>query len=118
MKALVAGLLGLFLFFALARIVFRRVHRSRWARAQGLQGPSNLIKTKERLIGVDFIVETMRACREFRYLDLICDRHDRYGHTYVAHRLLYQTISTRDPENLKHSQLFPRPDLAAQATDH
>lgn len=104
----VAGLLGsVFLLFAFSQIVLRRLRRSRWAKKEGLKGPFSLVKTKERLIGADFIVETMKACREFRYLDLICNRHDRYGHTYVAHRLLYQTISTRDPENLKHSQSPP-----------
>lgn len=99
----VAVLLALCLLFTFSHIAIERIRRAKWMKTEGLKGPFNLIKTKERVIGVDFIVETMKACREFRYLDLICSRHDRYGHTYVAHRLLYQTISTRDPENLKHS---------------
>lgn len=105
----VVVLLALCLLFTVSHIVLQRIRRARWIKAEGLKGPWNLIKTKERFIGWDFIVETMKASREFRYLDLICDRHDRYGHTYVAHRLLYQTISTRDPENLKQSSYLLEP---------
>lgn len=73
-------------------------------RAQGFQPPHSLVRTKEPLIGLDFLLETVRSAREFRYLDLVNARHEKYGNTYVARRLLYDTISTRDPENLKHSK--------------
>lgn len=71
---------------------------------QRSKSPFSVVIPKEPLAGADNLLETTRAAREFRYLDLICERHRQYGNTFVTRRILYETVNTRDPENLKQSE--------------
>ena len=102
-KAVLAFLTAFILFSALIirRLVLRVVY-ARQAKARGCASPQNLAPIKEPFLGLDFLWETLRAAKEGRYLPFIWERFQKCGNTFVTRRLLYETVHTIDPDNLKH----------------
>ena len=56
---------------------------------------------KNLLLGIDVMLENIRATREHRFLELIRQRHHLFGNTFQSKQLLRPAISTVEPENIK-----------------
>ncbi|KAJ2897105.1 hypothetical protein MKZ38_004984 [Zalerion maritima] len=57
---------------------------------------------RDPFLGLDFLLQTISAAKQRKYLSLVQSRFLQHGPTFVNSRLLYQTVHTVDPENVKH----------------
>ncbi|KAL0931150.1 cytochrome P450 [Colletotrichum truncatum] len=78
-----------------------KFHRRRLAREHGCLPPQNQSIGGDPIIGLSLVLETVRRARQNEYLRLGHERFRKFGTTYVNKRLLYETVSTIDPENVK-----------------
>ncbi|KAH8899807.1 cytochrome P450 [Thozetella sp. PMI_491] len=81
--------------------LLQRIENHRKAEAVGALPPKNLAPIKDPILGLDYTIATIKAAKNARYLAFMWERFRQIGNTHVTRRLLYDTIHTIDPENLK-----------------
>lgn len=98
---------GLFVFFAalvatalLFRFARRSLDRRRFARLHGCQ-PVAKSYTKEPLLGLDKLPETLRAVKQHRILQLNSKLFKVLGNTFTVQEFHRRAIVTVEPENIK-----------------
>lgn len=75
--------------------------RTHLAKKSGCLSPTNYATGGDPIIGLSFILETIRRAKKSEYMQVTLERFRCFGTTYVNKRLLYETISTIDGENVK-----------------
>jgi cytochrome P450 len=75
--------------------------RNQLAKKHGCLPPSNYATGGDPILGLSFILETIRRAKKSEYMQVTLERFRRFGTTYVNKRLLYETISTIDGDNVK-----------------
>jgi cytochrome P450 len=99
-------------YLSLTRIRFINEHGCLPAEKKPLGG--------DPILGLSFLLETIRRAKNSEYMQCALERFRLFGTTYVNKRLLYETISTIDPENVKAVVLtnfddFQMPDIRLKA---
>jgi cytochrome P450 len=79
--------------------VRRAIVRRRFALSHGCQ-PIAKSCNKFPLLGIDVMLENIRATREHRFLELSRQRHALLGNTFESRQLLKPAILTVEPENI------------------
>ncbi|KAI0020966.1 cytochrome P450 [Xylariomycetidae sp. FL0641] len=117
----VSWLLASFLvLYRLARYVARTNRRRKFARDHGTLPPQNTVPGGDPFIGLSFLLETIRRAKKNEYMLLNLERFRSIGTTFVNKRLLFESVSTIDPENVQavlstHFDAFRMPEIRVQA---
>lgn len=86
---------------ALACLSVRRfLIRRQFARRHGCQ-PVARCYTRDPLLGLDRLPETLRALKQHRILRLVCELFRVYGNTFTEKELYRRVVLTIEPENIK-----------------
>lgn len=88
----------------LVRRLLRLQQDRAFAKKHGCQPPMNVAPLWDPILGIDLVVQFIRAAREGRYIRYSGGRLISYDYgTYVIKRLaLPDTVYTAEPENIKH----------------
>ncbi len=76
----------------IARKLLDRAAFDRTARKYGAHQPKNLATLQDPILGLDYMVATIKAAKNARYLPFMWERFKQFGYTYVTRRLLYDTV--------------------------
>ncbi|KJZ74563.1 hypothetical protein HIM_06159 [Hirsutella minnesotensis 3608] len=93
---LLAGSLVVTAHFLLQRFLSRR----RFARRHGCQPVANRYN-KEPFLGLDSLLDTFRAFKQHKVLELGCEHFRTFGNTFLVKEMTRQVIATSEPENIK-----------------
>ncbi|PWY71025.1 cytochrome P450 52A13 [Aspergillus heteromorphus CBS 117.55] len=89
----------------LAWLTFRRISYGiasrRFAAENGCQPVQVRYPQNHLLLGLDFVVDNVRAMRDKRFLELLVQRHTSAGPTFSAQAIARRGIFTVDPANIK-----------------